>query len=328
MVFEIGDDYNVKKMKFIDLFAGIGGFRLVLEKYGAKCVFSSEFNKHAAKTYYDNFGEYPSGDITEINENEVPEHDILCAGFPCQPFSISGNQLGFEDTRGTLFFDIIRIVRAKKPSIIFLENVANLAKHNDSKTVETMTSLLKAEGYKVFIETLNSVNFGVPQERKRLYFVAFRNDLEINDFTFPVGNISDRYVRDIIEFDNKDQSLIVNKDYVFTREDESVPQNKIVRLGYVNKGGQGDRIYSVNGYGITLSASGGGSASKTGGYLINGVFRKLTTREAARMQGFPEDFIINPLPNQAYTQFGNSVAIPVIDAIVKEINNTLKIKTT
>lgn len=308
----------MKNFKFIDLFAGIGGFRQGLESVGGKCVFSSEIDKFCKETYFENYGEVPHGDITKINEDLIPDHDILCAGFPCQPFSISGKQLGFNDTRGTLFFDIIRILRYKKPTVVFLENVANLAKHDDSKTVNQMLELLELLGYKVKTKIINASDFQVPQARKRLYFVGFLNSS--NDFKFPTGN-KENYaiVQDILESN-------VNNSYkiplsMSTIDKEITPNrfNSILRIGTIGKGGQGNRIYSPYGQAITLSANGGGKAAKTGAYLINGEIRKLTPRECARLLGFSDSFKIHNNKNQAYKQFGNSVAVPVIKAIAKEI---------
>lgn len=315
----------IKDMTFIDLFAGIGGFRQTLESFGATCVFSSEIDKFCCQTYQENYGDYPHGDITQIDEKTIPNHDILCAGFPCQPFSISGKQLGFEDSRGTLFFDIIRIIKTHKPKIAFLENVANLAKHNDSKTVSLMVELLQSEGYSVFVKELNASDYGVPQSRKRLYFVCFRDDLGVEQFTFPLPLNTIITVKEILEDDYSIDSKLYIKDKPISIDKEkfsALPSKKIVRVGTINKGGQGDRIYDINGIGITLSAHGGGTAAKTGAYYINGKIRKLTPRECARLQGFPESFIINSNPNQAYKQFGNSVAIPVLKAIVKSISET------
>lgn len=313
----------MKKLKFIDLFAGIGGFRIALEELGAECVFSSEIDKHCAITYKDNFGAEVHGDITKIDESEIPNHDIICGGFPCQPFSISGNRLGFEDSRGTLFFDIVRIANEKKPKVIFLENVANLAKHNDAETVKLMIETLESLNYDVYHKILSSSDYGVPQIRKRLYFVAFRKDLKVKSFDFPEKKNDNTYVEQILE-KNVDSKYIVKKEVKYLKDDIDVNVKKTFRLGIINKGGQGDRIYSTKGYGITLSANGGGNAAKTGGYLVDGKARRLTPRECARMQGFPESFIINPLDNQAYKQFGNSVSVPVILEIGKKIEEALK----
>lgn len=309
-----------KSVKFIDLFAGIGGFRVVFDEFGAECVFSSEFDKYAQQTYEANFGEMPSGDITKIEANEIPAHDILCGGFPCQAFSISGKQRGFEDSRGTLFFDIARIADYHKPKIIFLENVANLKKHSDGETISSMVSILEDMGYNVFYEVLNASDFGVPQARKRVYFLAFRNDLGITEFKFPEGNKIMVALEDILLPDDKTADFIINReDMQFKDVEITERQLKPIRIGTINKGGQGDRIYSPKGHAITLSAYGGGSGAKTGAYLINGKVRKLAPEECKVVQGFPEWYKIVVSNSQAWKQFGNSVAVPVLRSIISKV---------
>ena len=170
---------NLEGYKFIDLFAGLGGFRIALESLGAKCVYSNEWDIPAQEVYYENFGDVPEGDITKVDETTIPDHDILCAGFPCQAFSISGNQRGFEDSRGTLFFDVARIVKEKKPKIVFMENVKNFATHDGGKTLEVVKGTMEELGYTFNQRVLNSVDYGVPQKRERIYMVCFRNDLGI-----------------------------------------------------------------------------------------------------------------------------------------------------
>lgn len=318
----------MKKILFIDLFAGIGGFRIALESNGAKCVFSSEWDKFAQITYNANFGEIPYGDITKINESEIPPHNILCAGFPCQAFSISGKQKGFEDTRGTLFFDIVRIAKYHQPEVLFLENVKNLLSHRGGNTLKIILNTLNEIGYVPFYKILVASQYGVPQARQRIYIVAFRKDLGITHFDFPQPTNKKIYLKNILEKDEKTGDYIVNrKDIKFTNKDET-PVLKPIQIGQINNGGQGERIYSVNGHAITLSAYGGGVAGKTGAYLVNGIVRRLSPRECARVQGFPDSFNIPVTKMQAYKQFGNSVSIPVIDAIFKQIlfslNNTNK----
>jgi DNA (cytosine-5)-methyltransferase 1 len=309
---------------FIDLFAGIGGFRIVLEELGGKCVFSSEWDKHAQKTYRENFNESPFGDITKLTDKEIrekiPEHEILCGGFPCQAFSISGKQRGFEDTRGTLFFDIVRIVKQKNPMVLFLENVKNLERHNKGATYLKIKSTLDKLGYDVFSKVLNASNFGIPTARKRIYFVCFRKDLEIKEFSFPEGDKKEVYLRNFLDF-NADVSEyeLLREDIVFHREKEQRSSMKPIQIGKISGGGQGERVYSINGHAITLSAHGGGAAAKTGAYLINNKVRKLTPKECARIMGFPEDFKIPVSDSQAYKQFGNSLAIPVVREIAKKI---------
>ena len=186
---------QLKNVNFIDLFAGIGGFRLALESFGANCVFSSEWDINAQETYNFNFGETPAGDITKIDENFIPNHDILCAGFPCQPFSISGKKLGFDDSRGTLFFDVARIVKCKRPKVVFMENVKNFETHDDGKTLSVVKATMEELGYNFFYKVLDASNYGVPQKRERIYMVSFRNDLNITTFDFPT-----KYV-DVDEYD-------------------------------------------------------------------------------------------------------------------------------
>ena len=316
----------VNKLKFIDLFAGIGGFRIALERQGAECVFSSEWDKYAQITYKENFREIPAGDITKINEAEIPEHDILCGGFPCQAFSISGKQRGFNDTRGTLFFDIARIARHHKPKVLFLENVKNLTKHYNGNTLKIILRTLEEIGYDIYYKVLTASHYGVPQARERIYIIGFRKDLGITDFTFPKPRYNEIYLKDILEKDKDMKEYLINRtDLKFWKRDETPALNPI-QIGQINKGGQGERIYSINGHAITLSAYGGGVAGKTGAYLINRQIRRLSPRECARVQGFPEWFKIPVSKFEAYKQFGNSVSIPVIEAIFSQILNALKIK--
>lgn len=311
---------EIELKTFIDLFAGIGGFRIALESLGLKCVFSSEWDKHAQKTYCENFGEIPAGDITKIKENDIPPHDILCAGFPCQAFSISGKQKGFEDTRGTLFFDIARIAKHRKPKVLFLENVKNFAKHSKGGTLKTVLRVLDELGYFVFYKVLNASHYGVPTSRERIYFVCFRKDIGMPDFDFPAPTFEKIYLKDVLE-QNKDLSEFeINRaDLKIVKNYTQNPSLKPMQIGSLNNGGQGERIYSVDGHAITLSAYGGGAAAKTGAYFINGKIRKLTPRECARVMGFPETFKIAVSKSQAYKQFGNSVAIPVVKKIAEQI---------
>jgi DNA (cytosine-5)-methyltransferase 1 len=257
---------------FIDLFAGIGGFRLGFSEHGAKCVFSSEWDKFASSTYEFNFDHKPFGDITQIHESQIPKHNFLCAGFPCQAFSISGKQDGFNDARGTLFFDIARIASHVKPEILVLENVKNLVKHDEGNTLKTIYRILGDIGYVVYHKVLNSSLYGVPQARERVYFVCFRKDLGIKEYTYPEPSYEKICIQDIAEPDNMTDSFIINrKDIKLNVSNQSgegdlLDEKKLqpIRLGIINKGGQGERIYSSSGHAITLSAYGGGIAGKTG----------------------------------------------------------------
>ncbi|EOD00409.1 DNA cytosine methyltransferase [Caldisalinibacter kiritimatiensis] len=312
---------QLRNMSFIDLFAGIGGFRIALEKFGANCVFSSEKDKYAKITYEANFGDIPAGDITKIKSEDIPPHDILCAGFPCQPFSISGKQKGFEDSRGTLFFEIARIVKYHRPKMLFLENVANLRRHKDGKTIDNMIKILKDLEYNVFTEILNASDFGVPQSRKRLYFVCFRKELGIMNFSFPKPTLEDIALEDILLPDSETEKYIIDRDDIYMK-DITINDRKLkpIRIGTINKGGQGERIYSPKGHAITLSAHGGGPGAKTGAYLVNNKVRKLAPRECALAQGFPPDFKIPVSDSQAWKQFGNSVAVPVLIKILEKVS--------
>lgn len=317
---------SLTDMRFIDLFAGLGGFRIALESLGAECVYSNEWDEPVQKVYYENFGDMPEGDITKVDEKTIPDHEILCAGFPCQAFSISGKQRGFEDSRGTLFFDVARIVKEKKPKIVFMENVKNFATHDNGHTLEVVKGTMEELGYTFYQKVLNAVDYGVPQKRERIYMVCFRNDLNVLDFPFPKPFELKRHVEDfLLEDDSAVEHLYVNRpDTYMNGVEDTTYSNKPIRLGIINKGGQGERIYSTKGIAITLSAYGGGVFAKTGGYLINGRPRKLHPKECARLMGFPDRYKICPSANQAYKQFGNSVVIDVLQLIATEIGKKLE----
>ncbi|OOB79445.1 MAG: DNA (cytosine-5-)-methyltransferase [Epulopiscium sp. Nuni2H_MBin001] len=307
----------LKGKKFIDLFAGLGGFRIALESLGAECIYSSEIDTIVAQVYYNNFGDYPDGDITKVDAKSIPDHDILCAGFPCQAFSISGKKLGFEDSRGTSFFEVARIVKDKKPSIVFMENVKNFVTHDSGKTLQVVKSIIEDLGYTFFYKVLNATHYGIPQKRERIYMVCFRKDLGIDNFDFPTPFKLDHYVEDfLMPEDAIPSNLYVNRSDIFiTDKEDNTYRNKAIRLGTVNKGGQGERIYSTKGVAITISAQGGGIFAKTGGYMINGKYRRLHPIECARLMGFPDTYKICGNRNQAYQQFGNSVVIDIIQYI-------------
>ncbi|MBF0357695.1 MAG: DNA cytosine methyltransferase [Magnetococcales bacterium] len=321
---------TLKNIKFIDLFAGIGGFHQAMSSYGANCVFASEWDKHAAEVYSHNYGMTPHGDITNLKEKSIPQHDILCGGFPCQAFSISGKQKGFNDTRGTLFFDIARIVKFHRPRVLLLENVSNFEKHDDGKTLATVKAVLQGMGYDLYLKILNASDYGLPQNRARIFIICFRKDLKVANFKFPEPTNCRTCLADILEDNPSDIKIISRPDTFFTKSftpkknifGEIDLPNRPIQIGYINKGGQGERIYSPYGHAITLSAYGGGAGAKTGLYLIGNVIRKLTPRECARAQGFPDDFKITSSISQSYKQFGNSVAINVLKAIIEEICKT------
>lgn len=311
--------------KFIDLFAGIGGFHLALSSLGAECVYANEWDKYAKKVYENNFSIVPDDDITKVNENNIPNHDILCAGFPCQAFSISGKQKGFEDSRGTLFFDVARIVKAKKPKVVFMENVKNFEIHDKGNTLSVVKKTMEELGYIFYYKVLNAVDYGVPQKRERIYMVCFRSDLILTSFSFPKPFELLKHVEDfLLQDEDLVKDLYVNRsDIHFNHRQDNEYSNKSIRLGIVNKGGQGERIYSTKGIAITLSAYGGGVFSKTGGYFINGKTRKLHPRECARIMGYPDEYKLSENQNQAYQQLGNSVVVDVLQYIAIEIGKTL-----
>ncbi len=319
------DEKSLSGYTFIDLFAGLGGFRLALESLGAKCVYSNEWDKFAQEVYRANFGETPDGDITKVDEQKIPEHDIVCAGFPCQAFSVSGKQRGFEDSRGTLFFDVARIVKAKRPKIVFMENVKNFATHDNGKTLSVVKNTMEELGYTFNYRVLNATDYGIPQKRERIYMVCFRKDLSVNEFSFPKARVLQKHVEDyLLNDENLVSDLYVDRpDTFYNNQPNDKLSNTSVRLGIVNKGGQGERIYSIKGIAITLSANGGGIFSRTGGYLVNGRPRKLHQRECARLMGFPDTYIISQNKNQAYKQFGNSVVVDVLQYIGIEIGKKL-----
>lgn len=321
--------------KFIDLFAGIGGFRLALQNLGGKCVFTSEWDKYSQKTYQANFGEVPFGDITkESTKNYIPnDFDILCAGFPCQAFSIAGKRGGFEDTRGTLFFDVAEIIKRKQPKAIFLENVKGLRNHNGGRTLETILNVLRNDlGYYVpDPQIVNAKNFGVPQNRERIYIVGFRSDLNISEFNYPETTDNTLTFADV-----KSEIVVPTKYYLSTQYLQTLVNHK---ARHASKGnGFGYNI--VADYEIANAVVCGGMGRERNLVLdhritdftptthIKGTvnregIRKMTPREWARLQGFPDSFIIPVADASAYKQFGNSVAVPAIQATAEKIINLL-----
>lgn len=311
---------KLKDVKVVDLFAGIGGFHIAFSSFGAKVVYASEWDKNASDVYEKNFHIKPTGDITKIDEKTIPDHDILCAGFPCQAFSISGKREGFNDSRGTLFFDVARIVKEKQPKIVFLENVKNLAGHDNGRTLRVIMKTLDELGYHAFEKVLNAADYGIPQSRQRIYIVAFRKDLGKEEFEFPKARKLKKHVIDLILDDSETEKYIINRPDIYMKSDyKETLTDRPLRIGTVNKGGQGERIYSPYGTAITLSAYGGGAGAKTGLYKINNVIRKLAPRECARLMGFPDKYKIATNDNVAYQQFGNSVVVNVLQAIIETI---------
>ena len=305
-----------KEFKFIDLFAGIGGIRMPFQNLGGECVFSSEIDKFATQTYEANYGDKPSGDITKIEANTIPDFDILLAGFPCQAFSIAGKREGFNDTRGTMFFEVERILKEKQPKCFLLENVKGLVNHNQGETFRTMIDVLENKlGYKVFTKIMNAKNFGLPQNRERIMIVGFKNkDIE---FTFPEEPNTPTKVGDILEDNPHEKYTISDKIWASHQRRKEKNREKGNGFGYslFNKDSE---------YTSTISAR----YYKDGSEILieqeNKNPRKLTPREAARLQGYPDSFKIEVSDVQAYKQFGNSVPVKMINAVATKMYETLK----
>jgi DNA (cytosine-5)-methyltransferase 1 len=300
--------------KFIDLFCGIGGFRVALEKRGLECVFSSDIDNYVQEEYERNFGEKPSGNITDIHEKKIPKHNILCAGFPCQPFSISGKMDGIKDSRGRLFYEILRITQYHKPLVLLLENVENILTIDGGNVIKIMEQRLNEEGYDLYKHVLNASHFGIPQARKRVYFVGLRKDTRTAnkhslDYAPPKESYEKVFLEDILEKE-VDKGFIVNRDDIQITKEESELDYKLkpIRVGILNKGGQGERIYSPKGHAITQSAYGGGIGARTGLYKTKQGVRRLTIDECKKVMGFPVSHKVSG-GLQGYQQLGNA-AIP------------------
>ena len=326
------------KFKFIDLFAGIGGFRLAMQNLGGKCVFTSEWDKEAQRTYRANFGEVPFGDITkEETKKFIPDgFDVLCAGFPCQAFSIAGKRGGFDDTRGTLFFDVAEIIKRKKPKAIFLENVKGLRNHDKGKTLETILNVLRNDlGY--FVpepQIINAREFGVPQNRERIYIVGFRKDTHITDFQYP------KSINKKVEFaDIKEKKVPPTKYFLSTQYVQTLINHKARHEGKGN--GFGYEIIPDDGIANAIVVGGMGRernlvydhritdytpTTHIKGTVNREGIRKMTPREWARLQGFPDRYLIPVADASAYKQFGNSVAVPAIQATANNILELIGIK--
>ena len=284
-----------EKFTYIDLFAGIGGFHIAMDRLGGKCVFASEWDNDCRKTYETNFKDNNPeifknkmyvGDITQIDPKTIPEHDVLCAGFPCQPFSQAGYKKGFSDTRGTLFFNVASIINVKKPKAVFLENVRGLLNHDNGKTFEVIKNTINELGYSFHYKIVKASDFNCPQHRPRLFMICFRNDIVDTSFEFP-----------------RPVMLTKNMSWVFDG-------------GHVDKN-----------IGFTLRVGGKGSPISDrrnwDGYIVDGVERRITPKEGKRMQGFPDSFVFPVSNTAAMKQLGNSVAIPAIEAVGKNMVNVI-----
>ncbi len=317
--------------KFIDLFAGIGGFRIAMQNLGGKCVFTSEWDINAQKTYKANFGEVPFGDITkqQIKDYIPEEFDLLCAGFPCQAFSIAGKRGGFDDTRGTLFFDVAEIIKKHKPKAIFLENVKGLRSHDNGKTLKTILNVLRNDlGYYVpEPQIINAKNFGVPQNRERIYIVGFANDLNISSFEYPEPLENNPTFKNVKEKNVPPTKYYLSSQYVQTLVNHKARHaSKGNGFGYaiipdegtanaIVVGGMGRERNLVLDHRITDYTP----TTHIKGTVNREGIRKMTPREWARLQGFPDNYIIPVADASAYKQFGNSVAVPAIQATANKI---------
>lgn len=319
------------KFTFIDLFAGIGGFRMAMQNLGGHCVFSSEWDDQAKRTYFANYGDIPFGDITtEQTKSYIPDNfDILCAGFPCQAFSMAGKKLGFEETRGTLFFDVAEILRRKKPKAFFLENVKGLQIHDKGRTLQTILKVLR-EDLNYYVpdpEIVNAMNFGVPQHRERIYIVGFRKDIHSEGFNYPAPtDTSKRWI------DVREENEVSVKYYLSTTYIDTLIRHK---ARHESKGnGFGYAIVPDDGIASAIVVGGMGRErnlvidnrltnftpiTKIKGEVNRKGWRKMTPREWARLQGYPDDFRIVVADASAYKQFGNSVAVPAIQATAQEL---------
>lgn len=324
--------------KFIDLFAGVGGFRMAMQNLGGKCVFTSEWDKDAQKTYRANFGEVPFGDITkEETKKFIPDgFDVLCAGFPCQAFSIAGKRGGFEDTRGTLFFDVAEIIKRKKPKAIFLENVKGLRNHDKGKTLETILNVLRND-LNYFVpepKIINAKDFGVPQNRERIFIVGFHKNTGVKEFEYPLP------IKKKVSFTQvKEKKSVATRYYLSTQYLKTLKDHK---ARHASKGnGFGFEVIPDSGIANAIVVGGMGRErnlvfddriidftpeTKIKGEVNREGIRKMTPREWARLQGFPDRFIIPVADASAYKQFGNSVAVPAIRATAEQVLKALKLK--
>lgn len=305
---------NWNNFSFIDLFAGIGGIRLGFESVGGHCVFSSEFDENACKTYEANFGEHPSGDITKIAAKDIPDFDILLGGFPCQAFSIIGKKEGFEnETCGTLFFEIERILKEKQPKAFMLENVRNLTAHDKGNTFKVITTHLEALGYTVYAKVLNALDYGVPQKRERIIIVGFKDNI-LFSFPDPVPASRRKTLKDILEVDVDEKYYVkdrIRESRLMRLKDPNYPKPYI---SHENMAG------SITPHPYSSCLRAGASAN----YILINDERRPTEREMLRIQGFPDTFKIVVPYSQIKHQTGNSVAVPVIKAVASQMINALK----
>ncbi len=307
------------RFTFIDLFAGIGGIRTAFERVGGRCVFTSELDEACQIMYEANFGEKPFGDITKIDAKDIPHHDILTAGFPCQAFSIIGNKLGFADTRGTLFFEVERILKAKQPKAFLLENVKQLVSHEKGRTFRVILEKLDKLGYYVHYKILNGLNFGVPQKRERIIIVGFKEDYP---FRFPQSGSESKTLSEILEPDSQVDikhflSERIRKKLKERLEKQNKKPHSRPTVWHENKAGN----IGIHPHSCALRANGSYN------YLMVNGERRLTPREMLRLQGFPDSFKIVVTDSQVRKQAGNSVVIPKIEAVARAMIQAMNQKS-
>jgi DNA (cytosine-5)-methyltransferase 1 len=324
----LDNDNKKKEINYIDLFCGLGAFHTAFKqmtnnKFNYKCVFACDIDEDVRKLYYDNYGIKPEGDINKIDYKTIPNFDILCAGFPCQPFSIAGKKEGFDDkTKGVLFYKILEIIDIKKPNFVILENVKNLEKIDDGKTFKFIIDELEKKKYLVSYKVIDSKYYGSPQSRKRIFIICSK----INKYNFRYVKLNIVPVSSIIDYSDNN-FFDYDKKYRLEKNIEK-QSNMIYKL--INKetgkgGRQGERIYTINSYGPTICASSGGPGAKTGLYEITGKIRTLNIKETLKMFGFNENYNINSLKNKDKILFflGNSIVVNVLKELLIDLEKIL-----
>ena len=298
-------------LRFVDMFCGIGGFHLALSSVGCKCVYACDIDDDVRKAYQANFGIEPEGDITSVDSANIPDHDIFCAGFPCQPFSIIGKRAGFDDSRGTLFFDIARILREKAPRAVILENVRQLATHNGGQTLAKIKDILEDIGYAVDYRVLDARNFGLPQKRERIIIVGIMGGL--GDFAFPDRKVKMRPLSGILETDEKRLERYYVSDAIKASRQAKHKATIKPAIWHENKGG------NIASHPFSCALRAGASYN----YLLVDGVRRLTPREMLRLQGFPERFQIVCNDHQTRKQAGNAVPVNVVRAVARRVKNAI-----
>lgn len=310
----------MKKFKFIDLFSGLGGFRIALEKKGGQCVFSSDNDMDVCRIYEENFGDNPFSDITKISEKKIPKFDVLCAGFPCQPFSIAGKRMGFNDSRGTLFFEVARIIKYSKPKIAFLENVSGIVSHDSGRTIKVITNTLEELGYIVNTKIMNAKDYGIPQNRNRWYCVAIRKDLYKEEFEFPekcdlkytLNDVIDKKV--CVDYKSTETALKNIKKFlpIFKNSNRYRGKKNYIIANEIRASKCNFRSDGISPCLTAKMGTGGNNVP-----VIVDLERKFTERECLKIMGFPDDYKIKINNMQSYKQIGNSVVVPLIYEIAK-----------